>query len=129
MMKEIIKHVLAPGQRSAAYLFLALPFLLLALMSAEYGAAALYAVPAIICILQFLRPSFIGWLLVFLPCAGMTSVWSAGLIIDIFKIITRQDTNILLDLNDSVAFIIALGVFCAFSLWLWRIRPTFKFNV
>jgi len=83
-MKEITKYVLAPGQRSLAYLLLALPFLILALIGAQYGASALYAVPAVICILQFLRPTFFGWLLVFLPCTGMTVAWSIGLIIDIY---------------------------------------------
>ncbi len=128
MIKEIINHILAPGERSAAYLLLALPLLLIALIGSQYGAAALYAVPAIICILQFFRPTFIGWLFVFLPCAGMTLVWSGGLLIDIIKIMTKQHPSILLDSNDSIVFIIALAVFVGLSIWLWSVRPKLKIN-
>jgi nicotinamide riboside transporter PnuC len=123
-MNVVIKDfLLRPGKRSVAYLLFALPLLLIALVGLQYGAFPLYAAPVVICIFQFFRPTMIGWLLIFLPCVAMCFAWLFGLVRDLAYIIIGARPSILLDLDDSLVFLVALALFLGFSWWLWRIRP------
>jgi hypothetical protein len=99
MENKLKKFILRPGQQSAVYLIVALPMLLIALIGLQYGAFLLYATPAVICIIQFFRPTMLGWLLVFIPCAAMSVAWLFGLIRDLIKISINSRPSILLDFD------------------------------
>jgi hypothetical protein len=100
--------------------------LLIALVGLQYGAFLLYATPVVICIIQFFRPTMLGWLLVFIPCAAMSVAWLFGLIRDLIKISKNSKPSILLDFDDSLVFLITLAVFIGLCYWLWHVRPKEK---
>jgi hypothetical protein len=126
MSSKLKTFFLRPGRRSFAYLAASLPLLLIAIAGLQYGAFPLYAAPAVICLVQFFRPTMVGWLLIFIPYFVLSAAWAFGLARDLVLISINQNPGILLDLDDSIVFLGLLVISLGLCFWLWRVRPKLK---
>jgi hypothetical protein len=111
------------GKRSLVYLIAAVLFGVIGLAGLQYGALPLYLLPAIICATQFVYPTPLGWALVFTPVMAGTALWAFALVRDLVWLALGRRPSVLLDLDDSVVFVVLLSVCIAIALVLFRVRP------
>ena len=126
MAKKSVKSIFSSRQRNIVYLLLALPLLWIAVIGIPYGGLFPFAILAAICIVQFFRPTWIGWLIVFLPCAALTVTYGIRILADLVTIPFGARPSILVDLDDSVFFFFSVLIFSGLCYWLWRVRPKSK---
>ena len=117
---------MAIPRRSVVYLVAAALALFLAVWGwAEGGTLASlpYAVLTAICILQFFRPIAALWWAIF-AVFSLGTVWFGWLFLrDLWYLATEQNTQVLLDGSDSVAFVFYLLAVLAVTFNLLRVRP------
>lgn len=107
------------------YLAAALPFLVVALGGAEYGAFWVYFAPALVCAVQFVVPTKFGWGIVTV-LYGASAVSYAGILLtDVWRFVKGEPLSVLLDADDSVMFLVMLAFLCFFAVALLtrRRRP------
>ena len=107
------------------YLAAALPFLVVALGGAEYGAFWIYFAPALVCVVQFVLPTRFGWGFVTV-LYGVSAILGTGiLLIDVWRFVRGEPLSVLLDADDSVMFLVMLALLCFFAVALLtrRRRP------
>jgi hypothetical protein len=121
--KVDVRHLKPRG--SWVYLLAALPLLVFALVGTEYGAGFKYLIPALLCVVQFLRPTKLGWLVIFVLYLAGTTDYVVALIKDLVRIAGGQQPSILLDSDDSVVFALLVIYLVAVCFGLFRVRLLF----
>ncbi len=111
---------------SWVYLFAALPLLIFALVGLEYGAFVFYLIPALICIMQFFRPTRTVWLVLFVLYLAGTVAYVVALIKDLVRITGGGQPSILVDSDDSVVFVLLIICLLAVCYGFYRVRPMFR---
>ena len=107
------------------YLAAALPFFVVALGGAEYGAFWIYFAPALVCGVQFVLPTRFGWGLVTV-LYGAGAIFCTGILLtDVRRFVRGEPLSVLLDADDSVMFLVMLAFLCFFAVALLtrRRRP------
>ena len=105
------------------FLVAALPFLFLAVLGIEYGAFFMYLVPSVLCVIQFLFPTLLGWFIVLVFCISACAVYGYVLAIDVLKLLSDQRPDKLINGTDATVFIVGFAVLLAISVILWVARP------
>lgn len=100
-----------------------LPFLFLALLGIEYGAFFMYIVPSVLCVIQFLFPTLLGWFIVLALYISACAVYGYVLGIDVLKLLNDQRPDKLINGTDATVFIVGFIVLLAISVVLWAARP------
>jgi len=113
-------------QGSWVYLLAALPLLVFAVVGLEYGAWAFYLIPALICVVQFFRPTKSVWFVLFLLYLVGTAAYVVALVKDIVQLGGGGQPSILLDSDDSVVFVLLVIYLLAVCYGLFRVRPMFR---
>ena len=80
-------------------------------------------IPAILCLVQFLYPTIFLWGIFFIIFLSGSAVYSFLLITDIYKIIVGIRPSTLLDIDDSVVFILLLAILIGITYILFISRP------
>lgn len=111
------------GERSLVYLIAAALFAVIGLAGIQYGALPAYLLSAIICTTQFAYPTPLGWGLVFAPVMTAAALWAFALARDLVWLALGRRPSVLLDVDDSVVFLVLLSVCIAMVLVLYRVRP------
>jgi hypothetical protein len=96
--------------RRWTYLVAAAPAALVALAGWEMGAAPMYMTVAVICAAQFAYPTRLGWWISFLQFAGATAHYLYLLAVDVVAWSQGGSRSMLLDLSDTVAYLIWVGL-------------------
>lgn len=107
------------------YLAAALPFFVVALGGAEYGAFWIYFAPALVCAVQFVLPTKLGWGFVTV-LYGVSAILCTGILLtDVWRFVRGEPLSVLLDADDSVMFLVMLAFLCFFAVALLsrRRRP------
>lgn len=110
---------------SWVYLLAALPLLVFALIGVEYGAFLLYLVPALICIIQFFRPTKVVWLVVSVVYLAGTATYVVALIADLVHLARGRQPSILVDSDDSAVFVLLVVFLVSVCFGLLKVRPRF----
>lgn len=105
------------------FLIAVLPFLFLALLGIEYGAFFMYIVPSVLCVIQFLFPTLLGWFIVLALYISACAVYGYVLGIDVLKLLNDQRPDKLINGTDATVFIVGFIVLLAISVVLWAARP------
>ena len=100
-----------------------IPLILFGLISYEYGAFLLYIIPALLCLVQYFFPTIFLWGLFFTIFAAGSAIYSFLIISDIYKLIIGVYPSLLLDVNDSAAFILLLAILVGITFVLFTSRP------
>jgi hypothetical protein len=108
-------------QKSMVYLFCGVFFLAVLFLGSEEGGIA-FLIPALISFAQFFYPTFIGWVLVFLPVSVMSLLWLYGLVIGIIKMNLYPKPGASSDIDYSLFFILTALISTLLSVWLWNLR-------
>ena len=112
----------------AVYLVATLPWLFMVAFSQEYGGAGavagmiVYSVPVVLCLLQFVFPTRIGWLLALglqLLATG-SAIWFVG---QVFRLLPGDNSLPGTDLDDRVFFVAILVLLCTITVLIARRRP------
>lgn len=111
---------------SWVYLLASLPLLIFALVGAEYGALAFYLIPALICVVQFFRPTKPVWFVLFVLYLAGTAAYVVALIKDVVQLAGGGRPSILVDSDDSVVFVLLVIYLLAVCYGLFRVRPMFR---
>ena len=97
------------------YLAAALPFFVVALGGAEYGAFWIYFAPTLVCVVQFVLPTRFGWGLVTV-LYGVSAILCTGILLtDVWRFVRGEPLSVLLDADDSVMFLVMLALLCFFA--------------
>lgn len=113
-------------QGSWVYFLAALPLFVFALVGVEYGASAFYLIPAVICVVQFFRPTKPGWLVLFVLYLTGTATYLVALVKDVAQLAGGSRPSILVDSDDSVVFVLLVIYLLAVCYGLFRVRPMFR---
>ncbi len=108
----------------AVYLLCSLPFVFLWLLSHGHAGVFFFLVPVILCILQAFRPSRAIWAVLFLGYLLLAGAFGVFLGADLVSLAGDGQPEILLDFDDSVAFILLELYLVGFTVGLYRIRPS-----
>jgi hypothetical protein len=111
------------GSRSTAYLVFGLVFAFFGLVDQEYGLTWFYSILAVICLLQFIVPTPVGWGAVFVLFAVATTAMLFAVARDIVRLVVGGSPTVLLDLDDSCYVILFTVVLLGITTWLFRTRP------
>ena len=105
------------------YLLCGLPFVFLWLLSHGHAGGLFCLVPLILCVLQAFRPSRAIWAVLFLLYLVLAGAFGLFLGADIASLAGGGQAGVLLDLDDSVAFILLELYLVGFTVGLYRVRP------
>jgi hypothetical protein len=97
--------------------------MMFALVGVEYGATLAYSFPALICGIQFFRPTLIGWYLIFLTVLTGCVIYGFMMVQDFLRKMGGSEANILVDGDDSIVFSLLVAVLIGLVAWLWLVRP------
>jgi hypothetical protein len=89
----------------------------------EYGTVWFYSIPVGICLLQFIFPTPVGWGTIFGLFAAATAAMFFGVVRDVVRLAVGQSPSMLVDLDDSFAFVLFTAVLCGITTWLFFARP------
>jgi hypothetical protein len=95
-----------PTWHRAVYALAAAPLLLFTLMGWEHGAYVTFGIPALICLGLALWPSRLGAAILFWPFAAGASLYGYLLVKDVMVLSQGGAPSVLLDVDDSVVFVI-----------------------
>ena len=111
------------------YLLAALPLFLLALVSLHYNALSVtgYLVLGTVNVIQFLRPTIVGWAICFLIYLVSAIGYSYLIVTDAIKLFSSEPPSALVDIDDTLVFSLLFGYIVVILLMQWRIRP-FKYQ-
>lgn len=101
----------------------AMPLALLALLGAQYGSFAQYAVLASICLLQAVYPTLLGWALVVASYATGLVVYLYAMLRDLIELAHGNPADIFLNPTDSVVVVLLVIVLLAIAVALALSRP------
>jgi hypothetical protein len=109
----------------ARWLFVvaALPLIIFALIGANYGAFVPYAVLAGICVIQFVRPTLLGWGVVMLVFAVGASLYLYTATADLVRLARGQQPQLFLNPYDTAAFTALIVLVVAVAVGLFFLRP------
>jgi len=113
-------------QGSWVYLLAAMPVLVFAIVGLEYGAWAFYLLPALLCLVQFFRPTKPVWFVLFVLYLVGTAAYVVALIKDVGQLADGGRPSILLDSDDSVVFVLLVLYLLAMCYGMFRVRPIFR---
>lgn len=124
-MPHIIRRLFKkyPQSKWWVYLVAAFPFFVFSLVGWGYGATPYYLVFGLLCILQAIWPTLLGWIVVFLAYLFGTIIYAVTLFIDVSHILSDQNGLILSDLDDSVFFSMLLVLLVGICVALFYVRP------
>lgn len=108
----------------AVYLLCSLPFVFLWLLSHGHAGLFFFLVPIILCILQAFRPSRALWVVLFLGYLVLAGTFGVFLAADVVSLAGHGQRAVLLDFDDSVAFVLLELYLVGFTVGLYRIRPS-----
>ena len=57
------------------------------------------------CVAQYVRPTFLGWLVIFAPILVGTGILIIAMVKDLFLFFWSQPLEFLVDLSDAVVFV------------------------
>nr|CAP47828.1 putative integron gene cassette protein [uncultured bacterium] len=103
----------------SAFLF----FILVGIWGAEYSAAPLYFVLASLLVSHLLYPTLIGWACSTLLFGTLALVLLGQLAADLVGLATGRAASVLLDVSDSLTFMVFLAYFTAVTIALLAPRP------
>lgn len=108
------------------YLLAAVPFFLFALTGIAYGAFLLYFLPALLCVIQFIRPTIFLWatILGMFTCGSVAYLFETGK--ELLGIIAGERAKIFLNAADSSVFTLLLVVLISISVALIRWKPELR---
>jgi hypothetical protein len=107
--------------KSKAYLFCALLYLIYAFF--EKNHMYFYCIPPLLCTAQYIRPTKIGWFVIFIPVFILANVLLWCVCEDVSAIQNGSQPKIFVDAFDSMVWI-ATAIFLVCSeIWLWFVRP------
>jgi hypothetical protein len=86
-----------------------LAFFALAIAGSEYGAFWLYFIGFLVCIAQYVYPTFLGWLVVFAPVLIGAGFFLFAMVKDLFLLFGDQSLEFFGDIFESTVFVI-LGI-------------------
>ncbi len=110
-------------KKSPVYLLCGVVFLLFAYESIEDGGFLVYCVPAVICLAQYLYPTNIGWIAVFIPFLLGSSFYLYVIFKDVYAISTGSPPGVFLNTTDTIIFSGLILFVVALTIWLWKVRP------
>lgn len=127
MIKGKLNILLARREQPGKWIYIlaTIPLLFFALWGWEYGAFVLYFAPAVLCLIQYLYPTILCWLILF-------SIYLAGAVAylylyfrDLFQVISgaKSGNSIFADWDDSVIFTILVALIVVIALKLYQKRP------
>lgn len=124
-MKNILRYLFrkSPMNRRWIFLIAIIPFSLLALMGAEYGAFFLYFWPALLCLIQFIYPTIFLWGIFLIVFLSGSVAYFILILKDIYKLIVGSSPSILIDFDDSIVFILFFIILVAITLGIFLSRP------
>ncbi len=124
-MKRVALALIAPRSRrlSWCYLVLVLPILFLAVGGYTYGGFVFYSILVMIVVGQFLYPTLLGWSVTALFFAVATALYSYVLARDIVYLSMGRRPQALVNLEDTVGFLILLAVVAGLLALAIKIRP------
>ena len=113
-----------PGAASrAVYLLCSLPFVFLWLLSHGHAGGLFFLGPVLLCVFQAFRPSRVIWAVLFLGYLVVAGSLGVFLGADLLSLAGDGQPGVLLDFDDSVAFILLELYLVFFTVALYRIRP------
>ena len=108
------------------YLLAAIPFVIFGLIGYDYGAAPLYAVPAILCLVQFLHPTMFLWYAFFGVFIAADALYLSLAFSDLFKFASGERPKVFVDADDSAGFALLIVTLLVVTAVLFRARPNRK---
>ncbi len=91
------------------YVVSGLAFFALAIAGSEYGAFWPYFIGFLVCVAQYVYPTFLGWLVVFAPVLIGAGFFLFAMLKDLFLLCSGQSLEFFGDIFDSAVFVI-LGI-------------------
>ena len=113
----------SPKKRRWIFLVAFVLFTLVALIGADYGAFLIYMVPAMLCILQYFYPRILVWGILFVIFLLGSVMYSCLLIADIYRLVVGVRPWTLVDVNDSVVFILLSAIVVGITFVVFVSRP------
>jgi hypothetical protein len=110
-----------PGR--ALFVAAALPLAIVGAFGAEYGALLPYGVLAVICVMQAIYPTLLGWWGVVSIYGIFSVIYVWVLIKDLLEMASGGQTGIFWTPGDSAAFVILLLTLLGIFIGLLRCRP------
>jgi hypothetical protein len=80
-------------------------------------------IPALLCLVQFFYPTIFLWGLFFIIFLSGSAVYCFLFLFDIYKLIIGLRPSALLDVDDSVVFILLLAILIGITFVLFVSRP------
>jgi hypothetical protein len=105
------------------YLVVALPFLAFSVLGAEYGAFWLYLAPAVLCAVQFVFPTKLGWTLITVLYGSAVLLYTWLAVADLWRFASGENVSVFLDADDSLAFLLLLAFLYLFLVALLFVSP------
>lgn len=109
-----------PAWHRAVYALAAAPLLLFTLMGWEHGAYLTFGVATLVCLALAAWPARLGAAVLFWPFAAGALVFGFLLLKDVWAVMTGGTVSVLLDADDSVAFVLVELVVIAVAVLLFR---------
>ena len=103
------------------FLLIALPFLALSLPN-EYS-TSLYAIPGVICLLQFVFPTLAGWMFILGGFIGLVVIYGYTFMLDLIYIYNGKNPSIFLDADDTAVVILFYGLCLFVTFLIYRSKP------
>ncbi len=125
VMRKVLYYLFkkSPMRRQWIFIIACIPFVLFGLIGAQYGAFFLYMIPGGLCIIQFFYPTIFLWGLFFIIFLSSSATYLFILLTDIFKLFNGLRPSALLDIDDSVVFILLLLILIGITFVLFFSRP------
>jgi hypothetical protein len=118
-----VEHLEKARRFQFVYLVAGLPFLLFALWGWEYGAFWLYFPGALLCLAQFVCPTFWGWAAVVTPVIAGAGLYLLVLAADLVRVIRGQRAEVFLSVGDTLVFLSLEALLLVLCFGLIRVCP------
>ena len=124
-MTRLLKYLFGKYTMKGCWVFLfpAVVLSLIGITGYEYGALFLYLVPALICLAQCFYPTVFVRGLFFVIFSAGSAVYCVAILSDVYRLAVGGHPSILLDVDDSVVFILFLLILLVITFALYAIRP------
>jgi hypothetical protein len=127
MSNSGLKYLFGRRIQKAKWVFIlgALPLLLFALMGWEYKAEYLYLPLAILCIIQYLFPTMITWIVLFCLYLMAAITYAYVFSRDLIKLLRGEisGASLFAGTEDTIFFTILIVIIIAITISLYKIRP------
>jgi hypothetical protein len=110
-----------PGR--ALFVAAALPLAIVGAFGAEYGALLPYGVLSVICLMQAIYPTLLGWWIVVSIYGIFSTIYVFVMIKELLELASGGQTSVFLGPTDTAVFVILLMMLLGVFIGLLRCRP------